>query len=290
MLDQSKTFLIVGLGLIGGSYAIALHKQGFRVTAVDVNPDSIAYALEQGIIDAGSVDPDSGFVGEADYVVFALYPTAMTEWLAAHQHQFRPGTLLTDVCGVKRAVLYRAQEMLRSDLEFIGSHPMAGREVGGVRNADDRIFQGANFIVTPTERNTPEAIEFAMELGRMLGFSRISQLSPEEHDRMIGYLSQLTHAIAVTLMNANDSPHLVDYTGDSFRDLTRIAKINEHLWSELFELNKDILIPEIDCFISVLEDLKQTLARGDTQELQRLFVQSTQRRKQFDRPAPQPQK
>lgn len=282
---QHNKFLIVGLGLIGGSYAMALSRQGYHVTAIDTNPDSIEYALHTGIIAEGGTSPDCGLVEQADRVILGLYPTGMVHWIEENQHRLPSGAWITDVSGVKRAVIYRVQELLRPDLEFIGSHPMAGREVGGVRNADDRIFRDANFIVTPTEKNTPALIAFAEELGRTLGFSRISQLSPEEHDRMIGYLSQLTHAIAVSLMNANDSPHLVDYTGDSFRDLTRIAKINDTLWTELFELNQDLLIPEIDCFIAALEDLKQKLAAGDREGLRRLFRQSTLRRRQFDRPA-----
>ena len=287
MIDRNKNILIVGLGLLGGCYAMALSRQGYRVTAMDIEPDSIAYAMEQGLIAAGTAEADSAegaaLIGEADVLISGLYPTTMVEWLGKYQSQFRPGLLITDVSGVKRSVVCRVQDMLRSDVEFIGSHPMAGREVGGVRNSNDAIFRDANFIVTPTGRNTPGAVEFAKELGALLGFARISVLSPEEHDRMIGYLSQLTHAIAVSLMNANGSPHLVEYTGDSFRDLTRIAKINETLWYELFTLNKDMLVPEIDSFIAALEDLKQKLAAGDEAGLKRLFIQSTERRKQFDR-------
>lgn len=287
MIDRNKNILIVGLGLLGGCYAMALSRQGYRVTAIDIEPDSIAYALEKGLIAAGTAEAGSpagtALIREADVLISGLYPTTMVAWLERYQSLFRPGLLITDVSGVKRNVVYRVQDILSDDVEFIGSHPMAGREVGGVRNSDDRIFRDANFIVTPTERNTAEAVEFAKELGALLGFARISVLSPEEHDRMIGYLSQLTHAIAVSLMNANGSPHLVEYTGDSFRDLTRIAKINETLWYELFSLNRDILVPEIDSFIAALEDLKEKLSAGDEAGLKNLFVQSTERRKQFDR-------
>lgn len=280
------SLLIVGLGLIGGSYARALTKRGLRVTAIDVNPEAVAYALEEGIIADGTADPlrEEELIRQADILVLSLYPTQMAEWVLSRQEWFRPGLRITDVSGVKRAVVYRLQEGLRPDVEFIASHPMAGRELSGVENSDDRIFSGANFIVTPTEKNSPEAVQWARELGRLLGFGRISVLSPEEHDRMIGYLSQLTHAIAVSLMNANDSPHLVEYTGDSFRDLTRIARINAPLWSELFTLNKDFLIPEIDSFVAALEDLKEKLSAGDTAALERLFAQSTARRRLFDKP------
>ena len=128
--------------------------------------------------------------------------------------------------------------MLRDDVEFIAAHPMAGREVSGVENSTDRMFQGANYIVTPTEKNTPEAIENCLELGRLLGFSNVTTLTPEEQDEMIGFLSQLTHCIAITLMTCNVKEHMEKFTGDSFRDLTRIARINDLMWSELFVDNK----------------------------------------------------
>jgi prephenate dehydrogenase len=181
-------------------------------------------------------------------------------------------------CGVVDVI----QSFLREDVEFIGSHPMAGKEVYGVQNSDDKIFHGANFIITPTEQNSQAAIETARELAELLEFGNITILTPEEHDEMIGFVSQLTHAVAVSLMNTSDNTHLKDYTGDSFRDLTRIAKINETMWSELFFLNKKNLVREIDDFMASLEELKQTIVREDKEAIEKLFVQSTQRRKYFD--------
>ena len=160
---------------------------------------------------------------------------------------------------------------------------MAGKEVSGVRNSDENIFKIANFIITPTEKNTPEGIKFARELGEILGFRNITQLSLEEHDKMIGFVSQLTHVIAVSLMNTNDNTHLVEYTGDSFRDLTRIAKINEVLWSELFLLNKEILVKEIDDFAAELNNFREKLVNEDVEGNEKALIQSTERRKLFDR-------
>ena len=160
---------------------------------------------------------------------------------------------------------------------------MAGKEVSGVRNSDENIFKIANFIITPTEKNTSEGIKFARELGEILGFRNITQLSLEEHDKMIGFVSQLTHVIAVSLMNTNDNTHLVEYTGDSFRDLTRIAKINEVLWSELFLLNKEVLVKEIDDFAAELNNFREKLVNEDVEGMKKLFIQSTERRKLFDK-------
>lgn len=125
---------------------------------------------------------------------------------------------------MKSFVVENVQKILRGDLEFVGAHPMAGKEVSGVENADPKIFVGANYIVTPTKRNTDENVQAVQDLGRALGFERVSSLSPEEHDETVGFLSHLTHCIAVSLMVSKKSHHLAEYTGDSFRDLTRIAK------------------------------------------------------------------
>ena len=172
--------------------------------------------------------------------------------------------------------------MLRPDLEFIAAHPMAGREVYGVENSDDRIFHQANYIVTPTDRNTEVAIEWCKSLGRVLGFRKVSVLSPEEHDKMIGFLSQLTHCIAVSLMTCSDNRHLVDYTGDSFRDLTRIARINDDMWSELFLLNKDDLLKQMDTFIEEFRQFRDMLADGDRDGMREKMRLSTERRAYFD--------
>ena len=280
---KQKIFLIVGLGLIGGCYAQGLSKQGYTVYAIDPDEEAVAFALDKGYIKKGASFPKPELIQEADAVVLGLYPAKMVDWVLENQQYFKPGIFVTDVSGVKRAVVYDVQAVLRPDAEFIAAHPMAGKEVSGVQNSDNRIFLEANYIVTPTDKNTPAGIDFAEELGRTLRFDRITTLSPEEHDRMIGYLSQLTHAIAVSLMNANPNEHLVAYTGDSLRDLTRIAKINETMWTELFFLNKDMLVPEIDAFIAALNHLKEQVQTENAQELKRLFVQSTQRRRLFDK-------
>lgn len=281
-IDKDTRFLIVGLGLLGGSYAMALKKQGFAVSAVTRSQDSIDYALEQGLIDTGAAFPDPALIGQADVVVLAMYPHILLDWVAENQRFFKPGALITDVTGVKGCVVEPVQALLRPDVEFIAAHPMAGRETLGVRNADDRIFRSANYIVTPTERNTPEAIQACQELGRLLGFARISCLSPEEHDEMIGFVSQLTHCIAVALMTCNDIQHLERYTGDSFRDLTRIAKINDEMWSELFLANRPALLAEMDQFEAQFHRLREQLARGDTQGMRDMMRASTRRRKALE--------
>ena len=160
---------------------------------------------------------------------------------------------------------------------------MAGSEKSGVRHSSDKVFRGANFIVTPTERNTPEGIEWCKGLGRILGFERIAVMSPEEHDAMIGFLSQLTHCIAVTLMTCNDNEHLAEYTGDSFRDLTRIANINDRMWSELFLLNREPLLAQMDAFAAEFRAFRDLLAAGDVEGMREKMRLSTARRAKFEK-------
>lgn len=283
MIDSKKNILIVGLGLIGGSYCEALKRYGFRITAITRSQKSIDFALEKGLIDEGSAAVDPRLVGEADIVVFALYPHIFIEWIDENQHFFKPGALITDVTGVKGSVVYKVQELLRPDCEFIAAHPMAGREVYGVENATARIFNGANYIVTPTEKNTPEAVETCRELGLLLGFAQVAELSPEEHDEMIGFVSQLTHCIAVALMTCNDAEHIERFTGDSFRDLTRIARINDLMWSELFMTNQKALLDQMNLFSRQFERLREMIEKGDVDGMREMMRTSSERRAKFDK-------
>ncbi len=283
-LNKNTKFLIIGLGVIGGSYASALSEKGYAVKAVTKNAEDIAYALDRNMIAAGYTEPPSEIINEADVVILAIYPDDAIEWVKAYGSFMRSGAILTDVSGVKRCVIEPIKRLVRSDVEYISAHPMAGREQSGVRFSDPTVFHGANFIITPTADNSEEAIEFCGALAAELGFARVSCLTPEEHDRMIAFLSQLTHCIAVSLMNSNQTPHMEKYTGDSFRDLTRIAKINDLMWSKLFEANKDMLLEEMDAFIGEFSRFRDMLASDDADGMREAMRASTARRSLFDKP------
>lgn len=283
-LPKNTRVLIVGLGLIGGSYAKALTKKGYTVTAITKEQSSIDFALANGFICDGAASPDPALISQADLVVFALYPQVFLNWLKKYQKHLKSGAVLTDVTGVKGSVVYAVQDMLRADVEFIAAHPMAGKEVSGVENSDERIFKNANYIVTPTDKNTPAAIETCEQLGHTLGFLRVSRLSPEEHDDMVGFLSQLTHCIAVSLINCNDTDGLEAYTGDSFRDLTRIARINDKMWAELFMCNREMLLKHMDAFTETFARFRQMLYENDVEGMRKAMRRSTKRRALFDKP------
>ena len=282
-IDINKKFLIVGLGLLGGCYAKSLSKQGYYVTAITKDQKDIDYAVENGIISKGSAFVDETLIKEADMIVFALYPHVFLEWIKENRHLIAPKTVITDVTGVKSCIVYDIQKMLPDGVEFISAHPMAGKEKSGVEYSDDAIFRNANYIVVPTENNSLDTVELCGDLGETLGFREISVLSPAKHDKMIAFLSQLTHCIAVSLMCACDEPDLERYTGDSFRDLTRIANINDEMWSELFLSNREILLREMDSYRASFDKLYNTIKDGDREEMRNMMRVSTERRKKFDK-------
>ena len=283
-IDKTKRFLIVGLGLLGGSYAQALSDQGYYVTAITDNRNSIDYALEHKLIAKGSDFVDEELIKEADIIVFALYPHGFVEWIEEYGNLIKPKTVVTDVTGVKGCIVYKIQALLPEGVEFISAHPMAGKETSGVENADKSIFANANYIIVPTEKNSLDTVELCGDLGETIGFREISVLSPEKHDKMIAFLSQLTHCIAVSLMYACDEPDLERYTGDSFRDLTRIANINDSMWSELFLSNRETLLAEMDNYKKAFDKLYDTIKNENREEMREMMRLSTARRKKFNKP------
>ncbi len=277
---KDKRITILGLGVLGGSYAKGLHKAGIDVCAIDIDGGALHTALDNGWIVEGSSDPS--FVKDSDIVISCLYPHTFVQWIKDHGKYLKPGCILTDVTGVKRAVMEKVNALLPEGVEYIACHPMAGRESRGLSYADENCFTNANFIIVP-EHNSEKAKDMAYEIAHILGFGNIVELTAEEHDRMVGFLSQLTHVIAVSLMNVADNTDLADYTGDSFRDLTRIANINELLWPELFVLNKDYLMKEIDAFTEEMQAFKKLIADEDYASMQEKLRLSTERRAYFNK-------
>ena len=282
-LTKDKKILIIGMGLIGGSFAQGLSCEGFSVSGLDPNEKAISFALEKGYITDGRTEVSNEYIEKFDIVIFAVYPRVMIKWLKENQHLLKSGTLITDVTGIKGWLVEELNQILRSDVEFVGAHPMAGREVGGVENSNKDIFKEANFIIIPTQSSTLEGIDLVYQIANALQFKNIAKLTATEHDEMIGFLSQLTHCIAVSLMTCKESKELVEYTGDSFRDLTRIAKINENMWSELFLLNKKELLKQMNLFLEQFNKLKDTIENDDVEGMKEIMRLSTVNRSYFDK-------
>lgn len=282
-LDKNTKILIVGLGLIGASYAKALSEKGYFVGGLDPDKETVDYALKNNFVKSCKVSPEGSYISQFDLIIFAVYEGVILDWLRKNQQFIKKNAVISDVTGIKCTFIYKLQETLREDLEFIGAHPMAGRESSGIKNASSEIFKGANFIITPTEKNSEDAINLCRDLGNLLGFSNISALSPEKHDEVIGFLSQLTHCIAISLMTCRDMSGMAEYSGDSFRDLTRIAKINDKMWSELFLLNRKTLLGEMDLFKKSFDRLYDLILQGDTEKMRELMRKSTKNRELFDK-------
>jgi len=271
---------IVGMGLMGASMAEGLTREGHRVYGVDRDKDALSYCMEKGIIEKGFVFPEE-ILGTTELLIMAIYPKGMIKFIEEYRDLFSSGLIVTDICGIKTSFIDEVQRLMPEGTEFVGSHPMAGREKTGAQAGDPEIFTGANFIVTPTEKNSEKAVKIVEEIAKGLSFGKVSRLSPARHDSMIAFTSQLTHAIAVALVNSDKDEDTYSYTGDSYRELTRIAMINEDLWSELFLENKENLIEKIEDFQEKLELLKGALVKGDSEALKEEFKSSTERRKQL---------
>lgn len=282
-ITNETNILIIGLGLIGGSYAIGLTKRGYKVSAVDIDRETIDYALEKKYIIDGDTKIEDRLIKSADLIIFGLYPDQIKPQIIKYQDKIKKGALITDVSGVKASFVSEVQDILRDDLEYVSAHPMAGLERTGIKNSDDAIFMGANFIITPTEKNTSQGIDLVEELARILGFSRIVKTTTSNHDELIGFVSQLTHCIAISLMNCNHDEKLEDFTGDSFRDLTRIARIDEKLWSTLFMLNKDSLLHQMKLFNIAFSNLERLIMEGDKKGIESMMIKSSNRRKLFNK-------
>lgn len=272
---------IVGLGLIGGSYAMGLSKKNHEVYGIDKNIDAINYAIKNGYIKDGTVN-DYSILSQMDLIILAIYPQSILNFLSENNHYFNKNQVITDVCGIKTSFVSKAA-LLSGEAVYLSHHPMAGKEKIGIEYSDNRIFEGANFLITPIA-NTPEfAIDLLKNIGSDLNFGRITVITPERHDKMIGFTSQLTHAIAVSLVNSDHDSETKSFIGDSYRDLTRIAMINEKLWSELFLENKNELLSHIESFEDELNVLKEALKNNDKDKLNELFKNSTIIRKKMEK-------
>lgn len=274
---------IVGLGVIGGSYAMALKAAGLGpVAGMDVDQAALDQALAMGIIQQGG-RPDKALLGQCHLVIIALYPALVPGFLAEHRDHFRENCLITDATGVKYQLSLKLEGLLRPDVDFVMGHPMAGREKMGLAFASAQVFQGANYILVPTPRNREENLRRVEALARALGFASVRRVDPQTHDQLIAYTSQLPHAMAVALMNS-DRPgrETGRFIGDSYRNLTRIARINDKLWAELFLENKEALLEAMDRFTQQLALIRQAVAQEDEAALRGLMRKSTRRREALD--------
>jgi prephenate dehydrogenase len=258
---------IVGLGLMGGSIAKALKRgTGAVVTAIDSDEALMAQALFEGVIDRGCPNP-SDALRDADLTVLCLYPEAAMRFIKANMNYFKTGSVITDICGVKRPVIDGVLPHLRGDIDYVPGHPMAGRERAGYRYSDAALFDRCNYILTPLESNSEVSIELVKCFAGALGTGAVVMAAPAEHDEMIAYTSQLPHALAVAYVLAAGERNPLPFSAGSYRDVSRVAAINAEMWAELFLENKQALQCEIDKLRSGMERIEEYIRTGDKQGL-----------------------
>ena len=274
--------VIVGIGVIGGSYAMALKEAGYNeVYGIDKNIDTLNKAKALGIIKEGYEDGKE-IVSEADLIVLAVYPDLVKSFISNNKENFKDNAIITDVTGIKQLFINEVLDILPDNIDFVFAHPMAGREKKGIDYATNTVFKDANFLITVTDKNKIESLELIEELAYKMGFKHVKRICPKYHDEMIAFTSQLPHALAVALINSDiEGRNTGEFIGDSYRDLTRIANINETLWSQLFLGNKENLLQAIYNFEEELDKIKSCLENEDKEALRELFIKSSVRREKL---------
>lgn len=263
--------LVAGLGLIGASFAKTLKKNTNHYVMGWNRTQSVAEkALQQGAVDEiGTLDE---LIPKADITVINFYPEAIIPFIVENKDKFKKDSIVTDSCGIKTKIC-RELEKMQFDFVYIGAHPMAGREVSGYDNSLETLFDNASFICTPT--NAPKAkVDTLVELAKQMGFARTVVTTPEHHDEMIAFTSQIAHVLACSYVLSPLAPMHPGFSAGSYRDVSRVARINGEMWSELFISNKEPLIREIDDLVNNLEKFRKAISEEDSDELVRLMAQA----------------
>ncbi len=279
MMLKDLTYGIVGLGIMGGSFAKSIRQNILsqsdstgKILGCNRSTSSITMALSEGVIDKGfpSTDVDQ-MLPDCDVVFICLYPHATLDFLKDHKDKFKSGAIITDISGVKGIFEKSLPQLLRSDTDFVIGHPMAGGEKEGYAASNAKFFVNHNYILIPQDFNKPENLETMRTLISAMGFSRITETSCQNHDYKIGFTSQLCHVIASALVASADDEEITAFGGGSFEDLTRIAMINAPLWTELFISNKDLLCNHIENFQKQLDLMKNFIQSENSEELKNML-------------------
>ena len=277
---ERQTIGMIGLGLIGASMCKALAAAGHRTLGRDTDEHTMKYALLDHTVEAELTEEN---LPECDFLFLAVYPQAAVEALRTLAPQVRPGTVVADLCGVKQVVCGPCRELAqRYGFTFIGAHPMAGRQFSGIKYATADLFKGAPMILIPRENEDLFQVSRFSELIRQAGCGSVTVTTAENHDRMIAFTSQLAHVVANAYVKSPTARELKNFAGGSFRDLTRVAWLNEKMWTELFLENAEDLGQELDHLISSLSEYRDAIAAGDAQRLEALLRAGRIRKEELD--------
>lgn len=272
---------VIGLGLIGGTIARSLNEK-HEISGYDISEDTLSYAIDKNIIQNAYHDVES-FIKNNDVFYLCLYPKDIVDFINNNAKYFKKNDLIIEISGIKEYLISNLKTDLSSNFEVVFSHPIAGSEKIGITHSNKQIFKNANYVITPTTTNKNESINTAISLAKEMGFQNISLVSPKQHDSIIAYTSQLTHILSLSLVNSiSTSLDTKKFIGDSYRDLTRISKINENLWPDLFIGNKTALVNKINAFETELRKFKDAIIMNDRQKLCDLMIKSTKIRNGID--------
>ncbi|WP_427112757.1 prephenate dehydrogenase [Megasphaera sueciensis] len=276
------TIGIIGLGLMGGSYAKALNHVGVQhIIGIDKNLQTVEQALAENLIEMGDICGNNA-LKKADLLIFCLSASDMIEFIRKYQKNFKPDVILTDIAGIKGNTIHIIQQLLCDEMDFIPGHPMAGKEGSGLSQSDASVFQGANYILIPQEKNKTENIRLIARIAKEIGCGHVICVTAEEHDRMIAYTSSLPHVVATALVNSNSMDARTKYfVAGSFRDGTRVADINALLWTQLFMANRQNLLEEINRFKNSLEDFTELLVNSDKDKMMEYLEKAAVRRREL---------
>lgn len=265
---------VIGLGLIGGSFCKAISKRtNHRCYGLDLDPKSVRSALDQGAI-VGSIVPCE--LSTMDMTILCLHPLQSIEFVEKHMDHFQKNSIVIDSCGVKESIVTKLDQPLHDrGVRFLGCHPMAGREFSGFDYALDTLYDGASFIMTPTHHTHPETPKIVRALMEQIGFGNIVSASPCEHDTVIAFTSQLAHVVSNAYVKSPSLEKEVGFSAGSFLDLTRVAKLNENMWTDLFLLNQKALVFEIQTIISKLNEYQTAIQNNDATTLRQLLKQGS---------------
>jgi len=270
---------VVGLGLIGASYAEGLHQAGHHVYGYDLIEKNIEKGIHLGFIEK---DNNLAKISVADLIILALYPKDNVEFIQGNKNLLTAGQILTDVSGTKSWMMDEIEKILPNGISYTSHHPMAGRESSGFESRNFHMFKNANFIIVKGKKSDKNDIGVLELVANNLKFGKITVTDAKTHDELIAFTSQLTHILAVTLIQSDHLKETKEATGDSFRDLTRIAKINEVMWTELFLENKDALVTKINEFMTELVYIKELILDDDKKRLMNYLKEAKEKRKSFD--------
>lgn len=271
---------VAGLGLIGGSMCKALIKAGHVVVGMDKDSVTEDYARLAGIID-DKLTPAR--MSECDYIFVALYPQAAVEFIRDNASLIKPGAVVMDLCGVKRAVCQPCFDIAREHgFTYIGGHPMAGTQFSGIKYARDDMFQNATMVMVTREDEDIFVLGGVRELLRDAGFKAVTLTTADKHDEMIAFTSQLAHVVSNAYVKSPTARAHHSFSAGSYRDLTRVAKLNETMWTELFLDNADYLCNELDWIISALSEYRDAIKDGNADELKRLLREGRERKEEID--------